>query len=180
NDVEAIEEILAKRSLDHHVAKITVGRRDDPHIDAPVRAITADLLQLPRLHEAQQQSLHAHRHFPDLVHEDRALFSHLQLARLIAIRAGEASLHVAEQFRFEQGFRQTRAVDGHKGARLARALAVHRLGDELLADAALAGDEHLRVGTGNALDLFFQFDDDPARAAQLHASVTVIALSLFS
>ena len=38
----------------------------------------------------------------------------LELAGLVAIGAGEAALHVAEQLRFEQRFGQAGAVDRHE------------------------------------------------------------------
>jgi hypothetical protein len=56
------------------------------------------------------------RHLADLVEEDGAVVGHLELARLVAIGAREAALHVAEQLRLEQRFGQPRAVDGHERA----------------------------------------------------------------
>ena len=36
---------------------------------------------------------------------------------------------------------------------------MHHARDELLADAALAGDQHLRIGVRDAVDLLYQLDD---------------------
>jgi len=49
---------------------------------------------------------------------------------------------VAEEFAFEQVFRDGSRVDGDEGLRVARAVFVQRAGDELLAGARLAGDQH--------------------------------------
>ena len=75
----------------------------------------------------------------------------LQLARLVAIGAGEAALHVAEQLGLEQRLGEPAQLTAMNG-RAARARArVDLAGDEILADAALAGDEHLRVAGRHAL-----------------------------
>ena len=76
--------------------------------------IGADLLQLAGLEEAQQQALHAQRHLADFVEEQRAAVGHFELALLVAIGAGEAALHVAEELRLEQRLGQAGAVDGHE------------------------------------------------------------------
>ena len=140
NDVEPVEQVLAELPLVDQVAQVAVGRGDDPHVDAARRALGADLLQLAGLEEAQQQALHAQRHLADFVEEDRARCGHLELAGLVAIGAGEAALDVAEQLRLEQRFGQAGAVDGDEVVALARPVGVNRPRDELLADAALAGD----------------------------------------
>ena len=116
-------------------------------------AIGADLLQFAGFEEPQQQTLHPERHLADFVEEDAPAVGHLELALLVAIGAREAALDVAEELGFEQRFGQAGAVDGDHGPRGARAALMDRVRHELLADAALAGDEHLRVGPGDALDL---------------------------
>ena len=74
----------------------------------------------------------------------------LQLARLVAIGAGEAALDVAEQLRFEQRLGQAGAVDRDERARGAGRVHVDLAGDEVLADAALAGDQDLGVAGRHA------------------------------
>ena len=74
----------------------------------PHRAVGADLLQLAGLEEPQQQALHAQRHLADFVEEDRAAVGQFELARLVAVGAGEAALDVAEQLRLEERFGQAR------------------------------------------------------------------------
>ena len=74
----------------------------------------------------------------------------LQLADLVAIGAGEAALHVAEQLRFEQRLGQAGAVDRDERPAARGDSAWSVAGDEILADAALAGDEDLGVADGGA------------------------------
>ena len=85
-----------------------------------LHVVGADGLHLAVLEEPQQQRLHAQAHLADFVEEQRAAVRQLQLAELVAVGAGEAALHVAEQLRFEQRLGQARAVDRDERARGAR------------------------------------------------------------
>ena len=116
DDVEAIEEILAEQALRDHLAQVAVGRRDGPDVDAAAGAVGADLLDFAGFQEPEEQPLHAQRHLADFVHEDRALVGDLQLAGLVAIGAGEAPAHMAEQLRFEERLGHAGAVHGDKRA----------------------------------------------------------------
>ena len=71
------------------------------------------------------------------------------------MRVGEAALHVAEQLRFEQRVGNAGAVDGDERRRATAAAMVDQARDDLLADAALAGDQHLGVRAGGMFDFFF-------------------------
>src|SRR5262249_16944610 len=96
DDVEAIEEIFAEGSLVDHLAKVTIGGRDDADVDVMTAPIGTDLLQFTSLEETQQQPLHTERHFPDLVEEDGAIMRRLELAWLIAIGARKTALDVSK------------------------------------------------------------------------------------
>ena len=141
----------------------------DPDVDDAAAALGADLLQLAGLEEAEEQALHAQRHLADFVEEDGALVGGLELAGLVAIGAGEAALDVAEELGLEERLGQTGAVDGDEGLVGARAVGVDGARDELLADAALAGDEDLGVGAGDALDLLAQLQHLVAGSNQLRS-----------
>ena len=108
DDVEPVVEVFAERALGDHVAQVAMRRADHADVDVTRAAVGADALNFAGLEEPQQQALHAQRHLADFVEEHRAHVGRLELARLVAIGAGEAALHVTEQFRFEQRFRQTR------------------------------------------------------------------------
>ncbi len=83
---------------------------------------------------------------------------HLELARFVAIGAGEATLDVTEELGLQQGFWQTSAIDRREDVGSARPAGMDALGDDFLANAALSGDEHLGVGTRNAIHFLLQRD----------------------
>ena len=91
-------------------------------------------------------------HVADFVEEDRAAVGLLELADLLLGRAGERSLLVAEQLGLDQLLGNGRAVDLDEALAAAQAVAVDGARDELLADAALALDQHRRVGRRGAAD----------------------------
>jgi len=66
---------------------------------------------------------------------------------------------MAEHFGFEEFVRDGRAIHGHEVASRADRLRVNRVGNNLFSAATLAGNEHGRVGGGNAADECAQFDD---------------------
>jgi acyl-CoA synthetase (AMP-forming)/AMP-acid ligase II len=65
--------------------------------------------------------------------------------------AAEASFN-AEQFRFQKGLGQRRAIDRHEGMRRSGTVEVQRLGDELFAGAALALNEHVHGARSDLID----------------------------
>ena len=76
----------------------------------------------------------------------------LELAVLARRRAREGALLVAEQLALEQVLGQRRAVHLDEAACRARRELVQRARDDLLADAALALDQHRDVGVGDLLE----------------------------
>ena len=66
------------------------------------------------------------------------------------LRVGERAARVAEELALEERVGNGRAVDRDEGAVLAAAAHVDRAGDELLAGAALAVDEHRGVALADA------------------------------
>jgi hypothetical protein len=72
---------------------------------------------------------------------------------MVAVGAGESAALVAEQFRFQQAFRQRRAVDPDEGLFFPRTEHVDGAGNQLLAGAAFAPDQHGRAKGRHAVDL---------------------------
>ena len=169
DDVEPVVEVLAEVLRRDPVGEVAVGGGDHAHVDARLRALGADALDLAALEEAQQQRLHPQAHLPHFVHEDRAAVRRLEQARLVAVGAGERAAHVAEQLRLEERVGQAGAVDRDELRARAGALLVDQAGEDLLADAALAGDEDLRVRPGRVLQLLAEFADRRASPDELFA-----------
>src|SRR6185295_8388364 len=67
-------------------------------------------------------------------------------------RAGECAALVAEQLAFDQLAAERGAVHLDHRLAAARAAVVQRVGDQLLAGAALAADQHRHVGIGHLGD----------------------------
>ena len=80
----------------------------------------------------------------------------LELAELLAVRAGERAALVAEQRALDQLARNRREVDGDERRVGVARLAVDQPRQQLLAGAALAEDQHRRRQLG---DLVHQVDD---------------------
>ena len=134
------------RCLATSSSEVPVGRRDDAHVDADVVGAT-DALEALFLEEPQQLGLKPRRHLADLVEEHRSAVGHLEQTLLLQPRIGERAALVAEQLALEQLLGKRRAGDVHE--RLGRAIAgvVNDLGDQILAGAALAGQQDGRGRT---------------------------------
>src|SRR6185436_8964959 len=133
------------------LTEIAVGRRDDPDVHMPGAAIRSDLLQFTRFQESQQHSLHPEGHLSDFVEKHRPEMCGFHFSGLIAVRAREAALHMTEQLGLEQRFRKSGAIHRREYMARARTPRVDAAGDDLLADTALTGNEHLGVGARHAL-----------------------------
>ena len=79
-----------------------------------VLPLGSDLLHFACFEEPQQHPLHPQRHLADFVEEDRAEMRRLHLSGLVAIRAGETALDMAEQLGLEQRFWQAAQLTGAK------------------------------------------------------------------
>src|SRR5690606_23157460 len=88
----------------------------------------------------------------DLVEEERAAAGRLEEALAVAVGAGERAPGVAEQLALHQLRRERAAVEGDEAAVPAAARLVDRARHQLLAGAALAGDQDHRVGGAGAVD----------------------------
>jgi hypothetical protein len=150
DDVEAVVEVAAEGAAAHLLLQVTVGGGDDAHVglDGPGGAHGHDL---PLLEGAEQLDLEGGRHLADLVQEEGAAAGGHQEAVLVPDGAGEGSLHVAEELGLQQALGEGAAVDGDEGAVGAVGEAVDVAGQDLLAGAALAGDEDGGVGGGDGL-----------------------------
>ncbi len=111
-----------------------------------------DALELALLQRAQELHLHLDRDLADLVEEERAAVGELEAPRLARHGAGERAALVAEELALDELLRDGRAVDLDERLVLAARVLVQRAGDELLARAALAGDEHRGRRVGHALE----------------------------
>ena len=138
---QPVEQIGAELALVDLRREILVGRGDDADVDRD-RLGRADPRDLAIFDRAQQPVLRGHRQGAELVEEQGAAIGFLEPAVARLGGAGEAARLVAEQFGLDQIFGQGRAVHDDQRARPARGQVVETLGDQLLAGAALADDQH--------------------------------------
>ena len=119
---------------------MAVGGGDDAHVDLHL-AVAADAHDAARLEHAQELDLQLDGHLGDLVEEERAARGPLEVAAVLALRAGEAALLVAEQLALDEGGRDGAAVERQVGPLAALGELVDGLGGQLLAGAALADEK---------------------------------------
>src|SRR5579884_89608 len=80
------------------------------------------------------------------------------------IGAGESARLVTEKFILQQVLIECRAIHGHEGLVLARAVHVDGLGDQFLAGAGLTLDEDGRARAGDVLEAGDNFVHPPTVA----------------
>src|SRR5690606_29548211 len=107
---------------------------------------------LAALEHAEELGLHRQGHVADLVEEERAAVGVLEAALPLAVGAGERAADVAEELVLEDVLVEAGAVERDELLLRPLGLAVDGLGDELLAGARLAGDEHGDGAGGDLLD----------------------------
>ncbi len=117
-----------------------------------MRRVRAQAAELHLLQNAQQLDLRKQAQIADLIEEERAVFSLFEVAGASAHRTGECALFMAEEFGFDQSFRNSAAGDSDKGSLGTGAKVVNGAGDQFLAGAAFAGDENRGVEVGYAAD----------------------------
>ena len=159
-------EILAEVALLDLLFEVLVRRRDHAHVDVH-RLRRSQPLDLALLQHAQHLGLRLQAHVADFVEEDGAAIRLLELAHLPLGGARERSLFVAEQLRLDEVFGNRGAVDLHEALAAPRAQAMNRPRDELLADAALALQQHGRVRRCGLANRLFHLSQGRAVADHL-------------
>ncbi len=87
-DVDAVEQVLAKGAGGDHLLQILVGGGDQPDVGA-LGARATDGAKLPLLHHAQQFRLGGQRQVGDFVEEQRTPGGELEHALLVGDGTGE-------------------------------------------------------------------------------------------
>ena len=145
---QAVKKIFAEASGQNFGAQVAIGGGDQADVDLFYFG-RADALDFAILNHAQQFGLHGQRGFADLVEKNRAAVGVFEQARAGVGGAGEGAAHVAEELAFEQGVDQRRAVADRELLRADRADLVNGAGDEFLAGAGGADDQHVGVVAGD-------------------------------
>src|SRR5437879_137596 len=104
-NIEAVEEILAKFTFCDGVLEILVGRcnQADIHLD---RLITAKPFEFALLQDAEEFDLCLGRQIADLIEKKGTAVGHFKPAFLSRRRSGKSTLFVTEKLRFNKRFGQ--------------------------------------------------------------------------
>ena len=160
-DVEPVIEVLPEAALLRVLLQVAVGGGDDADIDG-ARLLLADALILLLLQDAQELALEREGDLADLIEEERAAVGGFEAAGAVFDRAGEGAFDVAEELALVKLAGDGGAVDADERALGAAAETVDFAGDEFLAGAGFAEDEHGGVGGRDQLDLAEQLLDGRA------------------
>src|SRR5262249_11149881 len=147
-NIEAVVEVASKLSLLYHLQQVSVGGGHQPHVYS-LRAFASQGLEFLVLENPQQLGLQGKRDVAHLVEEKRPGVRQLESAQFLGDGAGEGALLVPKQLTLEQIEWNRRAVELQKRPAIARADLVDCTGDQLLAGAGLALDEHGGIGRSN-------------------------------
>src|SRR5688572_2904637 len=143
HDVDAIKQVRTKTPARHVRLKVAIGRGDDSHVDG-LRRVRSHAPYLAFLQGAQQLHLQRRRQLADLIEKERALVRVLEEPGLVARRASERTLLVAEQLALQQRFRNRPAVHRDERGVRPRALAMNETRHQLLPRSTFAGEQHRR------------------------------------
>ena len=146
--VKAEIEIFAETPRLNGAAKIDVGGGHHPHIGL-LHLGRADLDEFTRLEHAQQAGLGGQRQLGHLVQEQGAAVGLFEITLAGLCGAGKGPFLVTEQLGIYGPLRYCAAVYRQVYIMFAGAVEMDNLGYELLAHAALAGDQHRQVGLGH-------------------------------
>ena len=83
----------------------------------------------------------------------------LEFADAFEIRSGKGALFVAEQLRLQKRIGQGRTIDREEGIVAAQAVAMNGAGDQFLAGARFAENQHRGIGATALADQLGDFDD---------------------
>ncbi len=149
--VQAVQQILAEHVLFHAFFQRLVRGCDHAHIDAHGH-LAADAIELAFGQYAQQAGLQLRRHVADFIEEQRAAVGLFEAAATQCIGAGERTFFVTEQFGLEQIRSECGRVQRDEGLAGARAVTMQGAGDQFLARAGFAGDQHGHAGARQPAD----------------------------
>ena len=149
--VQPVIEILPEASGSDFVFQPLIGRREHPHIHRH-RAGRPDPGHHAFLEDPEDLGLGREGHVADLVEEQGSPVGQLELPGPIGKGPGEASFHMAEELALDQLRGNRGAVHFDEGLFPAGRVLVQGAGDQLLAGAVLAPDQHPGVGRADPPD----------------------------
>ena len=145
NDIQTVIQIITESAVLDHILQMTVGSSDNSHIHMD-RFLAAYAVKFLLLQYPQKFDLHFLVHFANFIEEYRAVVSQFKLAQLALYRTREGAFFMTEQFRFQQSAGNRAAVHADKRPPPPFTGIMNPLGDNFLAGAAFAANQHGRRG----------------------------------
>ena len=143
------------------------------------RLVAADAFDFAFFKDAQQFCLHGDGHVANLVEKERTAFGLFKLANMLCRRAGECSLFVAEEFRFNQFRRNRGTIQGDECIFMALRLLMNRPRDQFFAGSSFAENANTRFAGSHAIDLREQLLHRRSRSNQLVLPEPVTQFAVF-
>src|SRR5690606_8062258 len=149
--VDTVQEVLAERSVTHHVVQGHIRSAYEPYINRS-RLVRSHPGHLPRLQRTQQLALEVEAEVADFVEEECPFVREFKPPRPVFARIRKRALLMPKQFAFEQRLRYRTHINGDKTFALAHRALVNGPGDQFLARSVLTEYEHIGVRAGNLVD----------------------------
>ncbi len=147
--VQAEEKVFPEAAFPDHGVQIPVGGGDHAHIHP-------DPLGAPQgvddaiVQEGEELHLQGQGQIADFREKQGAVVGQIEAARLAVGRPGKGPFFVAEEFGFQERFRESPAVHLDEGALGAPGDLMDGFRQKVLSRAGLSRDEHGRIGLGDA------------------------------
>jgi hypothetical protein len=151
NDAKPEVEVLAKRRVLDPFDKRSVGGRDQADIGGEGMTGT-DAFEGALAEEPEEFDLDGRVDLPDFIQKKGPAVGLLKPSNSLLVGAGEGALFVTEQLAFEESRGQGGAMDGDQGLLRPRAELADGFGDQFLARAAFALNEHGCARGGHLMD----------------------------
>ena len=153
--VQPVEQIQPELAFGDRRFSVAIGRRDDAHIGMQF-LIAAYAHEGACFEHAQQLHLQLYRHFDDFIEKQRATGGAFEIAFVLPVGTGKASLLVAEDLAFDQLRRDRAALDRQKRMALPPRMRMNILRNQFLAGAAFAQQQYAGLGRCDTRDMFAQ------------------------
>src|SRR6516165_1981307 len=144
NNVEPVKEILSKVLFGDFLLKRLVCRGNNTYVRLD-GCVSPNARKLSFLQDPQYFALNRQGHISNLVQEKRAPVTLLKSADSLRGSSCKCTLFVAEQFAFEQIFRNCCTIDCDKRLHATVAIVMNRSSHQFFAGTALSCNHHRRV-----------------------------------
>src|SRR5690349_24640903 len=155
NYVQPIKEVFAEQAFGDLLLQLFVRGGDHTHVHG-CWMVRTDTLEALLLEHAKNFCLCPQAHIAHFVQEERAVIGFLEFANFVFTGAREAALDVPEELGLDQFLGNRGAIYLYKWLAAAQTGGVERAGDQFLAGATLAINEHPPVGRRGECNLLAQ------------------------